>query len=588
MENKKQNAFKRLLVFASQCRRKMILSVIIAILGVGCGMIPYFAAANITVKIVGGNYTLMELAVSVLLALAGYTGKVLFHGISTTLSHESAYIILKNIRSLLVKKLSKLPLGHVMGIPSGELKTTLVDTVEKMEQPLAHIIPEMTSNLLIPLCVLIYLFYLDVRMALISLITLPIGFTLYKLLMKKYVYYYPKHVDAGNIMNAAVVEYVNGIQAIKAFNQSTTSYEKYADSVNNNRAAVTSFFQNTLWLYSAVMYIMPATLLFVLPSGLYFYMKGTLTLATLISCIILSFGLVGPLIQAMHHTDGIASLGTIIGEISEILDADELKRPSDYKKLKDCKIEFKNVSFGYNDTEILHGISFETIPQGITAIVGPSGSGKSTIAKLIANFWDVKSGQITLGGIDVKDMPLNQISDNISYVSQDNFLFNMSVKENIRIGKKDATDAEIVEAAKKASCHDFIMSLEQGYDTLAGEAGNHFSGGEKQRICIARAIIKNSPVIVLDEATAYTDPENEAIIQASISKLVKGKTLIVIAHRLSTIVSSDNIIVMNQGKIAAQGTHKELLKKCKIYQNMWEAHIGAVDIDEKEGVRKIG
>lgn len=583
MKTKKVSPFKRLLLFASQCRGKMLLSVFIAVLGVGCGMIPYFAVISILIKITEGNYTVKELLFYVLLGLAGYTGKVIFHGISTTLSHESAYTILRNIRSELVKKLSKLPLGYVMEIPSGQLKTTIVDTVEKMEQPLAHIIPEMTSNLLVPLFVFAYLFYLDVRIAFISLITLPIGLVLYKFLMKRYAYYYPKFVDAGNVMNAIVVEYINGIGAIKAFNQSTTSYEKYSNSVSNNCVSVTEFFKNTLFLYTAVMYIMPTTLLFALPSGLYFYMNGTLTFTTLISCIILSFGLVSPLIQAMHHTDGIASLGTIIGQISGILDAEELNRPLEYKKIEDYKIKFENVAFGYNGTEILHNISFETIPQGVTAIVGPSGSGKSTIAKLIANFWDVKSGKLTLGNINVKDIPLNQISDIISYVSQDNFLFNMSVKENIRIGKKDASDKEVIEASKKASCHEFIMSLEHGYDTLAGEAGNHFSGGEKQRISIARAIIRNSPVIVLDEATAYTDPENEAIIQESISKLVKGKTLIVIAHRLSTIVSADNIIVMEQGRIVEQGTHKELLKKCKLYKNMWEAHIGAKDTNIKEG-----
>lgn len=579
MKEKKDNSFKRLLVFAFQCKNKMIAAVIIAIFGVGCGMIPYFAAARIIVKIVNGNVALKELVLSVFLALAGYTGKVIFHGISTTLSHESAYTILKNIRSQLVTKLSKLPLGYVMEIPSGELKTTIVDTVEKMEQPLAHIIPEMTSNLLIPIGVLIYLFYLDSRMALISLITIPIGLVFYKLLMKKYVYYYQKHVDATNAMNATVVEYINGIEAIKAFNQSTTSYEKYSNSVNNNYSAVTLFFQKTLWLFSAVMYTMPATLLFMLPAGLYFYMHGTLTLATFISGIILSFGLVSPLIQAMYLTDGIASLGTIMGQISEILDAGELNRPLGYQKLNDYKIKFEDVTFGYDNTEILHGISFETIPRGMTAIVGPSGSGKSTVAKLIASFWEAKTGKISLGGIDVKQLPLNQVSDLISYVSQENFLFNLSIKENIRIGKKDATDTEVIEAARKASCHDFIRSLEHGYDTLAGEAGNHFSGGERQRISIARAILKNSPIVVLDEATAYTDPENEAVIQESISKLVKGKTLIVIAHRLFTITAADNIIVMNQGNIVSQGTHKALLVKCELYQKMWEAHIGAKDTD---------
>ncbi len=579
MEEKKHNSFKRLLLFASKCKSKMITSVIIAVLGVGCGMIPYFAAATITVKIVDKTYTFRELILIILITLAGYTGKVIFHGISTTLSHQSAYTILKNIRSELAAKLSKVPLGYVTEIPSGELKTIMVDTVEKMEQPLAHIIPEMTSNILVPICVFIYLFCLDFRMALISLITIPIGLILYKLLMKKYVYYYQQHVDAVNDMNATVVEYINGIEAIKAFNQSTTSYEKYSNSVNKSCTAVTSFFKNTLFLYTTVMYTMPATLIFVLPAGLYFYMNRTLTIATFVSCIILSFGLVGPLIEAMKHTDGIASMGTIIGQVSEILDAEELNRPCNYKELNDYKIKFKDVTFGYDDTEILHGITFETSLNGMTAIVGPSGSGKSTVAKLIASFWEAKTGEIILGGINVKNLPLNQVSEIISYVSQDNFLFNMSIKENIRIGKKDATDEEIIVAAKKASCHDFIMSLEHGYDTLAGEAGNHFSGGEKQRISIARAILKNSPVVVLDEATAYTDPENEAIIQESISKLVKGKTLIVIAHRLSTITSADNIIVMNKGKIMAQGTQEKLLKNCKLYKNMWESHIGTKDSD---------
>jgi ATP-binding cassette subfamily B protein IrtA len=583
MKEKKANPLQRLLVFASQCRNKMIAAVIIAVCGVACGMIPYFAVAGIIVKIVNGNYAFTELVSSVLLALAGYTGKVLFHGISTTLSHESAYTILKNIRSQLVAKLSRLPLGDVLEIPSGELKTTIVDTVEKMEQPLAHLIPELTSNLLIPIWMLLYLFYLDGRMALISLITIPIGLIFYKMLMKKYVYYYQKHVDAGNAMNATVVEYINGIEAIKAFNQSTTSYAKYANAVNHNCAAVIAFFQNTLWLFSAVMYTMPATLLFVLPAGLYFYLNGTLTLATFISSIILSFGLVSPLIQAMHLTDGIASLGTIMGQVGAILDAGELNRPSAYQKLDGYQIKFQDVTFGYDDQEVLHGISFATIPRGMTAIVGPSGSGKSTVAKLIASFWEAKTGKITLGGKDLKELPLNQVSDLISYVSQENFLFNLSVKENIRIGKKDATDAEVSAAARQASCHDFISTLEHGYDTLAGEAGNHFSGGERQRIAIARAILKNSPIVVLDEATAYTDPENEAVIQESLSKLVKGKTLIVIAHRLSTIMAADNIIVMNQGKIEAQGNHRALLEQCELYQKMWEAHIGAKDTDEAVG-----
>ena len=586
MRKEKESPFKRLLSFSFECKGKMTASIILAVLGVACGMIPYFAIAGITVEIVNENYTFNELAFITLIALAGYTGKIVFTALSTSLSHNAAYAILGNIRRRLTSKLSKVPLGYVLKTSSGELKTIMVDTVEKIEQPLAHIIPELTSNLLIPVCVLVYLFYIDVRIAVISLITIPIGMILCKIIMKKYLYYYKKYVSAGNVMNSTVVEYVNGIEAIKAFNQSAASYEKYTNAVNDNCSAVTSFFKNTLFLYTAIMYITPESMLFVLPAGLYFYINGTLTLAYFITCIILSLGLLSPLIQAMKYTDGIASMGTIMNEVCEILDADELKRPVEYQKLREYKIKFKDVTFGYDDTEVLHGISFETIPHGMTAIVGPSGSGKSTVAKLLANFWDVKSGSITIGSVNVKNIPLKEISDIISYVSQENFLFNMSIKENIRIGKKDATDEEVIEAAERASCHDLIMSMEHGYDTIAGEGGNHFSGGEKQRISIARAILKDSPIVVLDEATAYTDAENEAVIQESISKLVKGKTLIVIAHRLSTITSADNIIVMKQGEIVSQGTHKELLKNCAMYKSMWKAHIGAKDTDSVKGGEK--
>ncbi|APM39717.1 ABC transporter ATP-binding protein [Clostridium kluyveri] len=583
---KKDSTFRRLMYFASQCKDKMTVSVILAVLGVACGMIPYFAAANITVKIIDGNSDFRQLSYVVLAALAGYTGKVGFNALSTSISHSAAFTILKNIRVKFAEKLSKVPLGYVLENPSGELKTIMVDTVEKLEEPLAHVIPEMTSNLLVPIFVLLYLFYLDWRMALISLVTIPIGMLLYKPIMKKYVYYYKKYVQAGNLMNSNVVEYVNGIEAIKAFNQSSTSYKKYSDSVENNCAAVTAFFKNTLFLYTAVMYVTPEALLFVIPSGLYFYINGTLALSVFITCIILCFGLLTPLVQAMQYTDSIASMGTIIGQVYQILDKEELKRPSQYKKLKNYKIKFQDVTFSYDDTEILKGISFDIVPRGMTAIVGPSGSGKSTIAKLIASFWEASGGRITIDDVDVRDIPLKQISDVISYVSQENFLFNTSIKENIRIGKEGASDKEIIEAAKKASCHDFIMCLQNGYETEAGEAGKHFSGGERQRISIARAILKNSPVIVLDEATAYADPENEAIIQESISQMVKGKTLIVIAHRLSTITTADNIVVVNQGKIEAQGTHEKLLENCNLYRKMWEAHIGTKDRDEIKGGKK--
>lgn len=573
---------KKIFAFASRCKGKLVLSVLFAMLGIAGGMVPYFMAARISLAVIEGTYSMERMAGAVLAALLGYTAKVVFNALSTELSHQSAYSILQSIRNALTAKLSRVPLGYVTERPSGELKTVMVDTVEKLEAPFAHLIPEMTANLLVPVVLFVYLFSLDVRIALTSLITIPLGMLFYIPLMKKYKKHYRKKVEAENEMNAQSVEYINGIEAIKAFNQSAASYESYAAAVKNNCSTISEFFTATLAEYTAVMTILPSTLLFVLPASLYFYSQGTLSLGSLVTGIILSFGLAGPLVQALKYTDNIASMGTVMEQISDILKAEEMQRPTKEVPLKDCRIAFEQVTFGYGEQEILHGVSFTANQGEMTAIVGPSGSGKSTAAKLLAGFWEVGGGKITLGGVDVRDLPLEQVNNTISYVSQDNFLFNLSIRENIRIGNPKASDREVEEAARMASCHDFILSLKDGYDTAAGEGGGQLSGGERQRISIARAILKNSPVVLLDEATAYTDPENEAIIQQSISKLVQGKTMLVIAHRLSTISSADNIVLMDQGRVKEQGTHKELLKQGGMYERMWKAHMGSKDRDLKK------
>lgn len=570
---------KQLWKFTSGHRGRLFGSVLFAIVSVVGGIIPYFAASKIAFIMIETPMHWQGMAWLTALAFLGYTAKVLFFAISTELSHQSAYGILVEIRTALTRKLSKVPLGYVTERPSGELKTVLVDTVERLEAPFAHLIPEMTANILVPIAILSYLFLLDWRLAVLSLITIPVGMLFYIPLMKKYKTYYGKNVAAINEMNAQAVEYVGGIEAIKAFNQSASSYENYVGAVENSLQAMTTFFKKTLPEYTAVMTVIPSTLVVVLPAALHFYAKGTLELSVMLTCIILAFGLAGPLVQAMKYTDHIASMGTIMHQVTTILDADEMIRPQSEKALKNNCITFENVTFGYQDQEILHGISFEAKPKKMTAIIGPSGSGKSTIAKLIAGFWDVNKGRILLGGTDVRELPLDQISKIISYVSQDNFLFNLSIGENIKIGKPEATDKEMEDAARMASCHDFILSLEHGYDTIVGEGGGHLSGGERQRISIARAILKNSPVVLLDEATAYTDPENEAVIQQSVSRLVKGKTLIVIAHRLSTISSADTILLVKDGQIDCRGTHEELLKSSPMYRSMWQSHIGGKDKD---------
>lgn len=313
--------------------------------------------------------------------------------------------------------------------------------------------------------------------------------------------------------------------------------------------------------------------------------NGTLGVADFIMCLILSMGLLTPLITVMSYSDDIGKTRTILGEVTDVLSWEELERPETLKdEPMSFDVELEHVTFGYDEKEVLHDISMKMKEGTVNALVGPSGSGKSTIAKLIASLWDVRSGSIRIGGVDVKELPLEVYNRKVAYVSQDNYLFDDTIRENIRMGRPDATDAEVEEVAKNSGCHDFIMQLEDGYDTIAGGAGGHLSGGERQRIAIARAMLKDAPIVVLDEATAYTDPESEAVIQASVAKLVRGKTLIVIAHRLSTIADADKIFVIENGKVEECGTHEELLGQQKLYQKMWEAHISTKDDGEENTV----
>lgn len=440
-------------------------------------------------------------------------------------------------------------------------------------------IPEISANMLVPVILLIYLFILDWRMALVTLITLPVGMVFVMIMFRTYPAKYKGSVEASRQMNNAVVEYVNGIEVIKAFNQSARSYKKYSEAVNYNASYSYNWMKSCQWPMSAYTAICPATLLTVLPIGFLFYVGGSLDIADFITVIIVSLGIIGPILAASNYIDSIAALRTVVGELCEILDAEELIRPTQDVKLKDLTIKLNKVKFSYhvNNEEILHGVDLEIKPGTVTALIGPSGSGKSTIAKLIAGFWDVSSGDIMLGGYSLKKIPQKQLAEKIAYVSQDNYLFNDTVRENIRMGCKGATDAEVEQAAKDAGCDEFIRGLEKGYDTNVGGAGGHLSGGERQRIAIARAMLKGAPIVILDEATAYLDPENEAVLQVAIGKLVAGKTLIVIAHRLSTITNSDQIVVIKDGQIDTIGTHEKLLSNSSLYQEMWSAHIGAKD-----------
>ena len=557
---------------------KLKTSVFIASIGVIAGIIPYIAASRILVELLKGNEDFKIYSLWLGIGLLSYILKSFLYSMALSVSHKATFSVLKDVRLRMLEKLPKMPLGEIISVPSGNFKQIIVDQVESMEKPLAHLLPEMTSNLLGSLSIFIYLLFLDWRMALLSLVSIPVGMLFMGLVMKNYAVQYEGSVKVNREMNSAIIEYVNGIEVIKTFNQDKRSYAKYKDKVIANARYFYEWMKSCQLPVSLSTNISPTTMITVLPFGWYFYISGSLSAEVFISVIILSLGIAGPLLETINFVDGLAKIGTIANSINLILEGKEQKHSDREVTIQQYNIDLQNVKFGYEEEkEILHGISLN-IKEGTTvAFVGPSGSGKSTLAKLIAGYWDITEGNINIGGYNLNEIPLKQLYSLTAFVSQDNFLFNESIRENIRMGNPSASDKEVEDIAKKSGCHDFIMKMEHGYDTVVGSSGSHVSGGERQRISIARAMLKNAPIVILDEATSYIDPENEVIIKQALSKLIKDKTVIIIAHRLSTITDAEQIFLIENGKLVSYGKHDELLKGCELYRNMWNAHIGTKD-----------
>lgn len=589
MKQQKDNWVKILFSFAAPCKGKMALSVFCAILSVAGGFIPFWAVYEILLAFINQNVTLNGILIWCLVGAAGYLLRVACHGISTILAHISAYTVLEGIRLKIADRLMKAPLGEVMGRRIGYLKNIIMDKVEDLEPPLAHMIPELTSNLLLPVAIFIWMMVIDWRMGLAVLIAPVLAMIPMFFLMRNYNSQYAAYMEANNHVNSIIIEYVEGIEVVKAFNQSTSSYEKFVNAVQSFKEFTLAWFKSTWKTMNLMMAIMPTTLLGVLPVGLLLVQNGSIFPAELAMGIILSLSIVGPLMKATTFINEAKSMEYAVEAANELLNLPVLPDSGKIVSIPRNDIVLEHVTFSYDGSEqneVLHDVNLE-LPEGsFTALVGPSGGGKSTIARLIARFWDVTGGNITIGGKNIKELSIRQLSELVSFVTQDNFLFNCSLKENIRLGNPNATDEEVYAAAKAACCDEFIVRLDKGYDTPAGDAGKRLSGGEKQRISIARAILKNAPIVILDEATAFTDPQNEDKIQKSIMALSKGKTLLVIAHRLSTIQNADQIVVLKKGRIVDCGKQEELLKRCPLYADMWKAHIGAKNwsVSEKKEV----
>ncbi|HDH0874743.1 TPA: ABC transporter ATP-binding protein [Staphylococcus aureus] len=568
---------KLLLTFAQGAMFKIYLSILLSIISVFAGLVPYWTVYKIILLIINGNINIREVVIYITIAIVAYFIQVICFGSSTMLSHVTAYDILSNIRKKLAQKLMRLPLGVVESKKIGELKSIFVDKVETIELPLAHIIPEVVGNLLLSISIFIYILVIDWRMAMAMLVTVPISFIAFKKLMTGFNETYEHQVASNNYMNSSIVEYIEGIEVIKTFNQSQSSYKKYKDAVNDYKTHTLGWFQRT-WTYMNLgASILPSTFLGILPVGVYLVSADMLSYADFFLCLVLSLGVVAPIKNFTNYVNQLKSIQYAITEVHQVLNLEELEVSKKYKHPQNNNIEFDNVGFSYTndrDSLVFNNLSFEIPEKTFTAIVGESGSGKSTIAKLLSRFWDVTLGEIKIGNVNIKDVDPKNLNELVGFVGQDNFLLNLTFKENIKLGNPEATDEEVENAAKLAQCHEFIEKLPDGYDTNVGTVGDKLSGGEKQRVTIARMILKDAPIIVLDEATAYVDPDNEQKIQEALNVLTRNKTLIVIAHRLSTIQHADQIMVLGKQRILEKGNHNQLIKQGGHYKQMWDMHIG--------------
>ena len=572
---------KALMSVAPEYKGRMRLSVIFACLGEIFSFATYFFsayAAGWLIKSAGGNPTgFDELLKYALLAMGSLLLYFILTGFSTTISHKTSFSILEKLRQTLFEKLKVIPMGYLVDNPVGKIKVIIMDRVADMEDWVAHLMPELPSRLLHPILCVIILFFLDWRIGLSIFAPLPVVFIGMATMMYKYRSRMAVWLSSYANVADRSAEYVRGIPVIKAFAQDKVSYGKFADAVKFYHFSTMKWWKQS-WFGKALMTAAMMTPQIVsMPLAFYLYGNGQINIETLLLSLILPIAILPQAYAIMMSFELFQMASNTWVSIQELLDMPAQKRPDAGNRVaidKNKGIKLDDISFSYHDgTEVLHHISFETKPGEVTALVGPSGGGKSTIAKLLAGFWDQSSGEISLGGVDTRNISFNQLAEEVSFVSQDNFLFDVSIRDNIRLGKPSATEEEIITAAKAAHCHEFIMELPDGYDTKAGEAGGAMSGGERQRITLARAILKPASTIILDEATAYADPENEALIQEAISHLVKGKNLVIVAHRLNTIKQAHQIILIDKGQIIAKGRHDDLMKE-PLYASLWKQYLG--------------
>lgn len=573
---RKQVMFKKVSPYIGKYKKYTVLAAFLMCIGIIMNILPYYILYRMIGPLVRGEeiairsmfYGVGAIALCEVLYAILYTRGLVF-------SHISAYNTLKNLRISLQGKLEKQPLGNIKDIGTGRLKKVFIDDIDQIELLLAHAIPEGIANIFIPLLIIVLMFIADWRLGLLSLIPIVVGLFAMSMMMKVGFAEMDNYYKSATEMNNTIIEYVNGMEVVKVFNKDGDSYKRFGEKVRSYRDFTLAWFK-ACWPWMATYTsVLPCIILLILPIGSMMILNGSLTLDKLILVICMSSGVGISFLKALNFAGKIPSLNYKITELENLMNHEPLKEQNISPEIPNRNVEFKDIHFSYKDQEVLHGVNLSLEQGKTTALVGESGSGKSTLAKLLVHYYDIDSGEITIGGRDITKMSLEALNDQVAYVAQEQFLFNTTLYENILIGKPNASKEEVMKAAERAQCMEFLERFPNGIDTQAGDGGKQLSGGERQRIALARAILKDAPVIVLDEATAYMDPENEDKMNAAIDEIIKDKTVLVIAHRLSTIKNADKICVMKEGRCIAADSHDMLLETCPEYKKLWDASVSA-------------
>lgn len=568
----------------SYIRLAMVISALSGILSV----IGLVFLAYVIGLIMGGSINLFDFELGfkeALLLLASITIlSFLTKFYSFVISHLGAFKLEQILRTEITTHLAQIPLGHIITLGTGAIKKVLLDDVKNLHAFVADTTPMLAKAIVAPLASMIALFVIDYRLGLVAIAILLVGAVLMRSVMKDSVMHRENYEQSQGEINKAVIEFVQAMPVVRTFDDGTTSFKRYNDALAKYRTNLKAWFGATSTPAKIAMTVLSPmpTLLAVTITGLFFLIDGSLSFSPFIAALLVSTGMADALMPLMWMSNFVKKSSAAAIRIQEIMDIPVLNISKAHKKIEATDIVFENVDFKYNekDNYALKNINFEVKANTVTALVGPSGAGKSTVAKLIPRFWDVTNGSIKIGGVDIKDADSQSLMDTVSFVFQDTFLFNDTLSNNIKMANSTATDEDMIEACKAAQIHDFILSLPDAYETMAGDRGANLSGGQKQRITIARAILRNTPIIVLDEATAFADPENEEEIIKALANLMKNKTVIVIAHRLSTIKDVDQILVFDNAEVKEKGKHEELLAiQDGIYAKLWSNYEKAQNWD---------